>query len=299
LPKRLKEQNIPVVSIFISGRPMWVNAELNTSDAFVAAWLPGTEGGGVAEVLFTKASGEINYDFIGKLSFSWPAHSQQYGVNRFDADYQPLLPYGFGLKYGQPNTLSDQLSEELHTADNILKKLEIYQGSVQKTWGGFISADDTPLAITSSVEKISAISFQTIDKLVQEDAFALTFSGKKAAIFSLTSNFPEDLRGYFETNSSLTFSYRVDHKPSHQTLLSMQCEENCSGSLDMSSMLKSAPIGKWQEHSIDLKCFINAGVDIAKVTSPFSIETSGTLQLSLAAIAITPNANKEAIQNCK
>jgi len=298
LLKRLKEQNIPVVSIFISGRPMWVNAELNTSDAFVAAWLPGSEGAGIAEVIFTKASGEINYDFIGKLSFSWPAHSQQYVVNRFDADYQPLLPYGFGLKYGQPSTLSDQLSEELNIADKALRKLEIYQAAVQKPWESFISAGDTPLAITSSVENISAISFQTIDKQVQEDAFRLTFSGNKTAIFSFTSNFPEDLRGYVETNSSLTFSYRVDEKPSHQTLLTMQCEGDCSGSLDMNSIFEAAPIGKWQVHSIDLKCFTNAGVDMAKITTPFSIETSGTLQLSLADIAITPNDNKEAIQHC-
>src|SRR5690606_24864335 len=51
LLKKLKEQGIPVVSVFLSGRPLWVNPELNASDAFVAAWLPGSEGAGVADVL--------------------------------------------------------------------------------------------------------------------------------------------------------------------------------------------------------------------------------------------------------
>ena len=70
LLKKLKAQNIPIVSIFISGRPLWVNAELNASDAFVVAWLPGTEGQGVADVIFAKEDGTTRHDFKGKLPFS-------------------------------------------------------------------------------------------------------------------------------------------------------------------------------------------------------------------------------------
>ncbi|WP_350628810.1 glycoside hydrolase family 3 C-terminal domain-containing protein, partial [Pseudoalteromonas sp. CAL260-MNA-CIBAN-0059] len=61
----LKEQGIPVISVFISGRPMWVNSELNASDAFVAAWLPGTEGAGIADVLLKAADGTIQNNFKG------------------------------------------------------------------------------------------------------------------------------------------------------------------------------------------------------------------------------------------
>ena len=61
-----KAQDIPVVAVFLSGRPMWMNRELNASDAFVAAWLPGSEGAGVADVLTGKMPA------TGKLSFSWP-----------------------------------------------------------------------------------------------------------------------------------------------------------------------------------------------------------------------------------
>ncbi len=107
--RKLRDAGIPVVSIFLSGRPLWVNPELNASDAFVAAWLPGTEGGGIADVLFRDAKGEVNKDFSGKLSFSWPRSVEQTTVNRHDADYAPLFPYGFGLTYAEQDTLGDDL----------------------------------------------------------------------------------------------------------------------------------------------------------------------------------------------
>jgi beta-glucosidase len=110
----LKAQNIPVISIFITGRPLWVNKELNASNAFVAAWLPGSEGGGIADVIFKAANGGINHDFTGKLSFSWPKQSNQLVLNRGDENYDPLFAYGFGLNYQDTDTLGDNLD----TSDN-------------------------------------------------------------------------------------------------------------------------------------------------------------------------------------
>lgn len=112
LLKSLKEQNIPIVSIFLSGRPLWLNKELNASNAFVAAWLPGSEGAGIADVIFKNASGETNYDFSGTLTHSWPNTSTQYSLNRLDEDYAPLFAYGFGLTYADTDTLGDNLPEE-------------------------------------------------------------------------------------------------------------------------------------------------------------------------------------------
>ncbi len=109
LLRRLQEQEIPVVSVFLSGRPRWVNPELNASTAFVAAWLPGSEGSGIADVLFRNNDGEVNHDFTGKLSFSWPRDPSQTSLNRNDPVYEPLFPYGFGLTYGDVDTLPDRL----------------------------------------------------------------------------------------------------------------------------------------------------------------------------------------------
>ncbi|MFT5711010.1 MAG: beta-glucosidase [Halioglobus sp.] len=85
-------RGIPVITVLISGRPLVTNQELAASSAFVAAWLPGSEGQGVADVLFSEAN------FSGKLSFSWPKNSDK-TPNVGDLDYDPLFPYGFGLRY--------------------------------------------------------------------------------------------------------------------------------------------------------------------------------------------------------
>jgi len=112
--EELKGQNIPVISIFITGRPLWVNKELNASNAFVAAWLPGSEGAGITDVIFKAANGEINHDFTGKLSFSWPKRSDQLVLNRGDENYDPLFAYGFGLNYQDRDTLGDDLDTSDH-----------------------------------------------------------------------------------------------------------------------------------------------------------------------------------------
>ncbi|MCU0343730.1 MAG: glycoside hydrolase family 3 C-terminal domain-containing protein [Ignavibacterium sp.] len=89
----IKNAGIPYVIVLISGRPMIISDVLNDCDAFVAAWLPGTEGQGIADVLFG------DYNFTGKLSHSWPRTMDQIPINSGDANYDPLFPYGFGLAY--------------------------------------------------------------------------------------------------------------------------------------------------------------------------------------------------------
>ena len=111
--RALKARGVPVVSVFVTGRPLWINPELNASDAFVVAWLPGTEGGGVADVLFRDPAGAVRHDFHGRLSFSWPRHPAQTALNRGDDPYDPLFPYGYGLRYADGPTNTPQVPEQL------------------------------------------------------------------------------------------------------------------------------------------------------------------------------------------
>ncbi|WP_298284708.1 glycoside hydrolase family 3 protein, partial [Novosphingobium sp.] len=83
--KALRAQGVPVVAVMLSGRPLFVNAELNAADAFVAAWLPGSEGGGLADVLFAKGGA----DFQGRLPMAWPRSAK--------AADDALFPFGYGL----------------------------------------------------------------------------------------------------------------------------------------------------------------------------------------------------------
>jgi beta-glucosidase len=103
--RTLKAQGIPVVAVFLSGRPMYVTPEINTADAFIAAWLPGGEGGGVADLLFRTRDGTVQHDFRGRLSFSWPRSPDQTPLNIGDRSYDPLFAFGYGLDYAQPRDL--------------------------------------------------------------------------------------------------------------------------------------------------------------------------------------------------
>jgi beta-glucosidase len=99
LLQQLRQASVPRVCVFLTGRPLWIEPELAACDAFVVDWLPGNEGGGIADVLFRKADGSVNHNFVGKLSFSWPRTVAQTSLNRNDPKYDPLFPYGFGLGY--------------------------------------------------------------------------------------------------------------------------------------------------------------------------------------------------------
>jgi beta-glucosidase len=83
----------PVVTVLVTGRPLIITDSLAFTDALVVAWLPGTEGDGVADVLFG------DYKPTGKLPHSWPRSIEQIPINQGDAKYDPLFPYGFGLTF--------------------------------------------------------------------------------------------------------------------------------------------------------------------------------------------------------
>lgn len=95
LISRVQASGVPTVLVVLSGRPLVLGDALESSQAVVAAWLPGTEGAGVADVLFG------DYAPTGKLSFTWPRTSDQEPINVGDAEYDPEFKYGFGLTYGE------------------------------------------------------------------------------------------------------------------------------------------------------------------------------------------------------
>ena len=105
LLKRLRELDIPVVAVLLSGRPLWVNAEINAADSFVAAWLPGPEGGGVADVLFTGPDGAVRFDFRGRLPFSWPGTPRPPAVDGRPGE-PPQFAFGYGLTYADDGYLT-------------------------------------------------------------------------------------------------------------------------------------------------------------------------------------------------
>lgn len=97
----LKAAGIPTVVVFLTGRPRVVGAMLDAADAFVVAWLPGSEGGGVTDVLLRADDGAIAHDFRGRLPFAWPRTASQPPQNAGQPGHDPLFPIGFGLRYAE------------------------------------------------------------------------------------------------------------------------------------------------------------------------------------------------------
>jgi beta-glucosidase len=299
---KLKAEGIPVVSLFISGRPLWINAELNASDAFAVLWLPGSEGVAVADVLFTQENGAINYDFTGKLSYSWPSTANQNKVNRFDKDYQPLLPYGFGLSYGDKNILSDDLDVSIQQNTASLQKIILFESAIKAPWKMVITDSDSSRVMTSSIIENKAVYLRTIDRNVQEDARRIVFNGSEKGKVAFTSLHAINLTPYNKANSILELTVRL---PKTQDLLaqkgiyvSMSCGDECLGKVNIAKTLSSLNVNQWQTITIDLQCFEKAGADLSKIIGPFALSTEAPLNIDFMDVFIKPNSADSANISC-
>ena len=283
LLKRLKANGIPVVSVFLSGRPMWVNPELNQSDAFVAAWLPGTEGAGIADLLFRRADGQIDFDFSGKLSYSWPDSPLQTRLNHGDEHYAPLLPFGFGLTYQDENRLGDDLTETFNAAANQLTEANLFNAP----WRPAFKSGDGVKVISSRFFDDSSITYTTFDKATQEDARRVTFKNQGGNHFEIQEAFSLDLRGYLAANASLSFAIKTEGADGSPLFLSMRCESDCNPAINLSELLKDAAPNSWQNIEIDLSCFSHRGAQMDKIIAPFVLTTDARMTVEFTQLKLT------------
>jgi beta-glucosidase len=305
LLKKLKAQGIPVVSVFISGRPMWINAELNASDAFVAAWLPGSEGKAISDVLLMDKENHIQHDFKGKLSFSWPKTPDQI-VNIHDEKYQPLLPYGFGLQYGDKNHLANNLSETFDFTKDQTAGLHIFTGKIVEPWSASLASEKQITAIASNTVALPGIKYRTVDKKVQEDAFRIEFDGSKHAgvEFNHKAKDSESLRSGLITHSRLLLNMKRNSEVIAPVYISLNCDKNTTASADcvmqqdISQKLALIPKGEWYDLSIDTKCFANNESLLSENITALKLSTAAMLDLSISDIRFESNGQLETI-NCQ
>ena len=298
LLRKLGEAGIPVVSIFLSGRPLWANPELNASGAFVAAWLPGTEGGGVADVIFRNPDGSVAYDFEGRLSYSWPKEVTQTALNRHDDDYDPLFPYGFGLTYADAGELAE-LSEEVGAAGRAMASRKVYfDGGPVGAWELYVgdaASRSVPAAgAVTTTEGSADLVVRTVDHRVQEDARSATWSGAGTARVYLQAEDPIDLSRESNGDLALAFDVRVEEAPSSAVTLSMGCGESCAGALDLTETLGDLSAGEWATLRVRLRCFEAAGADMTRIDTPFLIATDGEMSLAFSDVKLASAAEGEA-----
>jgi len=273
LLKKLKAAGVPVVSVFLSGRPLWTNPEINASDAFVAAWLPGSEGGAVADVLVGDAAGKPRSDFKGRLSFSWPKTAGQFANNKGKPGYDPLFPLGYGLSYARGGTVP-ALSEEAGLDPSL--------GNTST----FFAKGVTPAPFSFATD--SRITRRTVDgPQTQEGAQQLVWPNGPATLRIGGGDL--DLTREANGDLSLQISYRVDRAPAGKVGLSMEGGSN-KGSIDATSLF-TGQTGTWRTAKVFLKCYQQNGVDLAKVSAPFVLQASGPFTVSIADVRIVSDPN--------
>ena len=265
--KALKAKGVPVVAVFLSGRPLWVNAELNASDAFVAAFLPGSEGAAVADVVFAKPDGSVNHDFRGQLSFSWPKRPDQYVLNRRDKPYDPLFAFGYGLSYAKPGHVP--MLDETRPAGLASGGAGVFftKGGAQAGW-----------ALATAGLTVAAV-----DRLAPEDARRFTWGGP--ASLSVTAPAPLDLSRETNGEISLVVQFRVDAPSAGPVTLAMADAGGKLASIPVTASLKAAA-GEWSRLVVPLQCFAKLGIDMAHIASPLILAGDAPLAVTLSDVRL-------------
>ncbi|MBE1525569.1 beta-glucosidase [Sphingopyxis sp. OAS728] len=257
--KKLKAAGIPVVALFLSGRPMFTNPEINASDAFVAGWLPGSQGVGVADVLVAGKDGKTPRAFTGTLPFAWPADARS-------PVEKPQFAVGYGLKYGATTTVP-QLSEELGVDIAAALNVENFfsGGRARAPWvlsitdaGGKRPVESGP--ITSPGGMIAA---RSVDVRAQEDGKSFTWTGP--ATLELTGPYA-DLSRQLNNSFALRVDWRIDAAGGAPVSLALGGK-----AFDISALVKAAPKGQVSTIKVPLRCFADAGANLKQVDYAVSI----------------------------
>ena len=281
LLRKLQAAGIPTVGVFLSGRPLWVNPEINASNAFVAAWLPGSEGGGIADALIGGPDGAPRYDFRGRLSFSWPGTAADAEINVGDDDYDPLFAFGHGLGYADDGAVAE-LSEDPGIPEELMipKGLIVEYGDPAGAWRmlAFDDAGFNWVGNSRGASGTGAVRVMPADRNVQEDTMVATWT--ESAVISVSGP-AENFQQETDDGMALQLTYRVQRAAESQVQIGMGRGPGTTAFVDVTeSLAKQSGMG-WQTGHISLSCFEDAGLDMASVSEPLIISAGANLVLQL------------------
>lgn len=275
--KKYKEAGIPVVSVFISGRPLWTNPELNVSDAFIAAWLPGSEAAGISDLLFRT---NPKHDFTGRLSFSWPKLASQNKLNPHHEGYDPLFKLGYGLSYADDITVP-VLPEESGVEENSKKGVFFEKGASPQPWRAALNGANIDMPYATE-----AFSAGGYDHEAQEDSLRLDFKAAKN-VFSISSRYTHDFARESNGAMELAFSaINLSGSPSIQ--IGMGCDEVSSCEAYVPTSLTK----EWREYRISMKCFEKAGADMAFVKQGFLVKAEGVTSIAVSDVMLKEESSE-------
>lgn len=248
LLQKLSGDGIPTVAIFLSGRPLWVNRELNAADAFIAAWLPGGEGGGVADILYGVS------EPTGKLSFSWPASCDGAPVNSAD---RALFPVGYGLSYAPTEPLGPL--EETCSALSTLVSLDWFSSG---RLGEGVTVRAGAIDVPQMRGSTELVSLRGVDRDAQEDARELVFNPGASIDINGTGR-----------SEAFRIAYLVTERPTGSVFVS-----SGDSQFDVTPSLAVAAGKGWREMVLTTSC-------LPEMSNNLRIESQGELTMRIHTIA--------------
>jgi beta-glucosidase len=236
---------------------MFTGALINQADAFVAAWLPGTQGRGVADVLIADPGGKPARDFTGRLPFAWPEDARS-------PIKTPLFQTGYGLSYAKPAKLGRVNQDprvDLSSATQAVAY--IVRGKVPAPW--HLNID-------------GAISTKPVDIGAQEDA--RRFSWNNNAKFVVVGP-PVDLRAQLAADKGLVIEWRVDSAAKGAVKIGMG-----GGTVSVADASNTKVVGTVIKTQIPLRCFVASGAKLDKVGAPLAIEAPKGFVASVRSVRV-------------
>jgi beta-glucosidase len=294
LLRRLRSQGVPTVVVFLSGRPMWVNPLINAADSFVAAWLPGSEGEGVADVLFRSAGAE-HYDFTGRLAFSWPRTAMPVTIDSAGKAAGAQFPRGSGLDYGSTASLPPLPEDPRIPPDWVAAKGSLFHaGHVTAPWSIFVADDDAEVHLSTPRQESPR---DAVVASITPAGSSAVWTGGQSGVFKISGR-AADLRAPAGQGATIDLRYRIDLAPEGRVTLGLRCTDPlCAvaggAKLDVTRVLAASRPGEWRSLSIPLSCFAAAGADLAAVEVPFALETSGRLGLTISEVSLAYRTSRQ------
>ncbi len=245
LLRKFEAEGVPTVAVFLSGRPMWTSREIAAADAFVAAWLPGSEGAGVADVLIGDHNGSARHDFTGKLSFGWPATCIPGG--------DVLAPFGFGGSYGA------QLRQSALETDCALLNPDLSKGLAIFTRGlsPAVVATAEGANLANLVGRSGTLSVSAFDIAAQEDGRRLRWTGPATLAF----RWPERT---LPQGAAITLRYRTEAVPSGPITLTASGR---TAAIDLTASFTLGAGKGWRTLQVPVVCLGSESASGLEITS--------------------------------
>lgn len=275
--EEFRRKGLPVVSVFLSGRPLWVNPEINQSDAFVAAWLPGSEGGGISDLLFQS---DPAFDFKGRLSFSWPSSA------KVSEGMKPLFEYGYGLTYESDSQIGELSEDDGLQGDSIVSSNEFFiKGRPVAPWGLWIESGNLNKQVASYPTSMGGMIISKTDHLAQEDALRIRWTSANNDQLRIKTSSAMDLAR--QTNGAMELAFAAkSFSPDGATVSIGMCSPNTDCGQTLAISISS---GQWEEYRISLSCFENLGIDMTSLETVFMISAGEGVDLGLGNIRLEPD----------